>query len=79
MEHKKYTQMVHAQDVQRQNAWQFIMQSWHTPTWRAIPDNIRNVLSLPAMLGMYNGMLITRAGAEGVSLFIARMNTRKSH
>lgn len=79
MKHSTYTQMIHVQDTARQNAWAYIMQSWHTPTWRAIPDGIRNTLCLPATLGMYNGMLITKTGAEGVSLFVARMNSRRAH
>jgi hypothetical protein len=77
MDRTKYNQMVHAQDAQHSNAWNFIITSWHTNEWRAIPQNIRNILGLPASLGMYSGMLISKPAADGAREFIQRMNNRK--
>jgi len=69
-----YSQMIHAQENAHSNAWAYILQSWHTPTWKSIPQNVRLTLGLSVSLGMYNGMLVTQAGAQGITLCIANMN-----
>lgn len=78
MEHSKYTQMIHAQEMQHSNAWAYIIGNWHTREWKAIPPNVKNILGLPACLGMYNGNLCTRDSALGAQEFINRMNNRKA-
>lgn len=77
MQKSAYNQMIHAQDAQHTNAWNFITSAWHTAEWRPIPQNIRNTLNLPASLGMFSGMLISKPAADGAREFIQRLNTRK--
>lgn len=79
MERDKYHQMIHAQESAHQNAWNFITTSWHTTEWKPIPQGIRNTLCLPASLGMYSGMLISKPAADGAREFIQRLNNRKAN
>lgn len=77
MDRTRYHEMTSAQDTQRQNAWAFILGSWHTPEWKPIPQGTKNILGLHSSIGMYSGMLCTKASADGASDFIRRINSRK--
>lgn len=73
----KYSQMIHSQETQHANAWAFIVSSWHTPEWKAIPQGIRNTLNLPVSVGMFSGMLVSKVAADGAMEFVQRLNNRK--
>ena len=74
MRHNDYKAMIHAQEQTYLNAYAYIFQNWACSTWQAIPQGIKLTLVLHGSLGMCNGQLVTRAGAQGMSEFIQRMN-----
>jgi len=55
-------------------AWGWIFAHWHTPVWKPIPQDVKDALGLDGRLGVYGGMLVSRAGASGMSEFVARLN-----
>lgn len=78
MEHAQYKAMIHAQDVQRQNAWAFIFNKWNCSEWIPLPREIKAILALPDSIGVCSNQLVTRTGAKGMIDFINRMNNRRN-
>jgi len=74
MQHADYKAMIHQQEQTRDNAWRFVLQNMGSAIWMPIPKEICLILGFHHSLGMLGGMLVTRAGAQGVSEFIQRMN-----
>lgn len=58
------------------DCWRRLINLWHCSEWTNIPDEIQSVLHFDTRLGMFNGMLVTRAGAGGIQEFVKRMNAR---
>lgn len=79
MDKRLYNQMIHTQEQAHMNAYNFITSTWHTPIWKSIPNDIKNILGLHSALGMYNGNLCTQASAIGASEFIKRLNNKRTH
>lgn len=60
--------------MQKKVAWEWVFAHWHTPVWKPIPADVKSALGLDGRLGVYGGMLVSRAGSSGVSSFITRLN-----
>jgi len=56
--------------------WKKLTSAWHCNSWTSIPEEIQSVLKFDTRLGMFNGMLVTKAGASGIEEFVKRMNSR---
>lgn len=78
MDKRQFNAMTDMQDAQRNNAWRFIFDNWHTTIWISLPQGIKNTLALHPAIGLCSGMLVTRTGANGSQEFINRLNSKSS-
>ena len=76
MDKSQYNLMQSSIETQHNNAWKFILDSWNTSTWKALPQGIKLTLGLHSAIGVCSGMLITRTGANGSNDFINRLNSK---
>lgn len=58
------------------DAWQYIVSNWYTSHWIPVPDAVKSALGLDTRLGLYSGMLVSRAGAQGITEFVSRINSK---
>jgi hypothetical protein len=56
-------------------AYQWIFAHWYTDTWRPIPENIRVILGMNKLYGMYAGNIVSEAGANGCKVFCDKLNS----
>lgn len=58
-------------------AWQYIVNNWHSPDWQPIPQEVKQILHLDSRLGMSGGMSVTRNGADRIAQFVNDMNKKR--
>jgi hypothetical protein len=58
-------------------AWKFIIDNLSSAKWIPIPEEVKGVLHLDSRVGLYNGMLVSKQGSQGMEEFIKRMNSKK--